>query len=57
MAATTSVTVVATSASAPRTSPVIPPSRRTACRSSTSVAARPAKTASGNVQPIGSLVT
>jgi hypothetical protein len=56
MAATTSVTVAATSASAPRTSPVIPPSRRTACRSSASAAARPATTASGNVQASGSLV-
>jgi hypothetical protein len=57
MAATTSVTVAATSASAPRTSPVIPPSRRTACRSTPSAAARPAATASGSVQPSGSLVT
>ena len=32
MAATTRVTVVATSASAPRTSPVMPPSRRADCR-------------------------
>jgi trimeric autotransporter adhesin len=57
MAATTSVAVAATSASAPSTSPVIPPSRRTACRSTASAAARPAATASGNVQPSGSLVT
>ncbi len=57
MAATTSVTVAATSASAPSTSPVIPPRRRTACRCIASAAARPATTASGNVQPSGSLVT
>jgi hypothetical protein len=55
MDATTSATVAATSASAPSTSPVIPPSRCTACRCSANAAARPAMTASGRVQPSGSL--
>ena len=35
---------------------MIPPSRRTTCRSTARAAARPAATASGNVQPSGSLV-
>ena len=56
MVATISVTVVVTSASAPRTSPVMPPSLRTACRSSPHAATSPAATASGRVQPRGSPV-
>src|SRR5581483_10213742 len=44
------VTVVATSASAPSTSPVIPPSLRTACRCRRCAAASPATTAAGSVQ-------
>ncbi len=54
IAATTRVTVAVTSTSAPRTSPVIPPSRRIACRCTTRAAPRPATTASGRVQPSGS---
>ena len=57
MAATTRVTVVAISASAPSTSPVMPPSRRTACRCTANAAPRPATTASGRVQPSGSPAT
>jgi hypothetical protein len=55
--ATSSVTVAATSASAPRTSPVMPPSRRTACRCTMKPAPRPAMTESGSVQPSGSPTT
>src|SRR5580693_8152694 len=49
IAATTRVTGAAVSISAPSTSPVLPPSRRTACRCRTNAAARPATTASGSV--------
>jgi hypothetical protein len=57
MVATIRVTVVVTSASAPRTSPVMPPSLRTACRSSPQATTTPATTASGSVQPRGSPIT
>jgi hypothetical protein len=49
--------VVATSDSAPSTSPVMPPRRRTACRSSMNAAASPSAMASGSVHPISFHVT
>ena len=57
MAVTRRQTAVAVSTSAPSTSPVIPPSRRTTCQASASETSSPAASATGRIHSTGTAAT